>query len=90
VTESGEDVNPVKTIYGRAVKFKLGEDDVMVSALALSDGGIQIEFDRAGRILPVRISKTGAEALVVLLQDLFWHAPPIPAQPSTSSAEQGK
>jgi hypothetical protein len=79
---------PTTTIYGRAVTFKLRGDDVRIAAFALADGGIQIEFVRADRCFPLRLSKQGAEALVVLLQEIFWHAPAIPETSAATNQEK--
>jgi hypothetical protein len=87
VTDESENKDPpVKSIYGREVKYSLDGEDCAIAGFALSDGGYQFEFERAGRMYPLRLSKTGCSAMMALIQDILWHAPPS----HTDSAPEGQ
>ena len=82
--ESGK---PAKTIYGSGATYELDGETVVIRGFALDDGGYAFEFDRAGRIYPLRLSRTGMEATLAVFQDILWKAPRSTDQTSASGSE---
>jgi hypothetical protein len=65
-----------KAVHGRKCRYKLGEETVSIAAYILDDGGVAWEFNRDGRVYPLRLSRTGMDAMIALWHDLMWTRPP--------------
>ena len=74
-----------KIIYARSIEYELKGEKIKIHAFAIDDGGYQFEFYRGVRTYPLRLSKTGMEALIALYQDMVWNAPPIPTAEDQST-----
>jgi hypothetical protein len=78
--KSVPDDPPAVALCGRVVKYKTESgEECEIYAWTLDDSGYYFRFHRAGRQYPLRLSKEGAVALTALIQDLWWHSPPVPS-----------